>query len=403
MRESFLKGIRIVDFSSTLAGPWASGLLAWMGAEVIKVESLRRVDTIRALHTYADGIPGINRSLFNSFNTDKLSCTIDLTRNEGIILAKRLVAISQAAAESFGYGVMEKLGLSYQALKEVKPDIVYISISGPGRSGPHKQYLCYGHTIHAYSGLTALVGYPGQTPRGMGITYVDPLTGVNGALALMIALIHQAATGEGQFIDLAMSETELTQLPGTILDATLNNRESGCSGNIDYTHSPNNCFPCKGDDKWVAISVTTEEEWDAFCQAIGHAEWISDNRFADEYLRFKYREVLDKSVADWAKNYTPYEATEILQKAGVPAGPVLSVDEVVNNKHLLGRDFFVAPDHPETGRRIVAGKAWHAMGQPGDEHRYAPLLGEHNQHVFGELLGLSSAEIKRLQEAEVIY
>lgn len=401
MAQLPLQDVRITDFSQLITGPLAAGLLALMGAEVIKVESQKRLDITREL-IFADGIPGINRGMFNSLNLNKKSCTLDLSHPRGIELAKELVKVSNIVVEGFGYGVMERLGLSYSTLKEINPGLIYLSISGTGRTGPHKEYRCFGHTIHAYSGLTAQIGYQGEEPRGSNTTYTDPLTGLTGAFALMVALEYQRKTGKGQFIDMAMNEITLAQLPRTIIDATMNQRERGPQGNVEDTCAPHNCYPCKGDDKWVAVAITNESEWQAFCQAAGHTEWVINERFSDKYRRWQNRELLDKLIAGWTENYTPLEVTDLLQRAGVPAGPCLNIEEFINDPHLIEREFFIEPDHPEVGRRVVAGKPWIISNLPKSEIRHAPLLGEHNEYVFRELLGLLPEEMEGLIQEGII-
>ena len=398
-----LDGIRIADFGTVITGPWATHLLATMGAEVIKVESMRRPDGLRTLPIWADGIPGVNRSIFNVYNCSKKSCTIDLSRSEGAELARALVKISDVVVECFGFGVMERLGLGYAMLKELKPDIIMLSISGPGRTGPEKEYLCYGHTIHAYCGLTGLTGYLHGPPTGLGTTYTDPLTGLAGTFAMLTALYHRANTGEGQYIDLSMSEITMAQLPEAIMDYTMNQRERGRQGNRDDIMAPHNCYPCKGEDKWVAISVSNDEEWKAFCAAIGSPEWTRDEQFSDQYSRWQNQDELDRLVGEWTRNYTSYEVMEILQKAGVAAGPSLNSDEIVTDPHLNERDFFVALDHPEVGKRVLTGRPWKLSAIPKANYHCAPLFGEHNDYVFGELLGLSKDKIAELVKEKVIY
>ena len=395
-----LQDIRVADFSQILTGPWAAELLSLMGAEVIKIESQKKLDETRHLMP-ADGIPGVNRGIFNAFNMSKKSCTLDLSHPKGAELAKEIIKVSDVLVECFRYGVMDRLGLGYHTLHEMKPDLIYLSISGPGATGPHKEYRCFGHTIHAYAGLTAQIGYPGEEPRGAPVTYTDPLTGLTGAFALMVALNYRRKTGKGQLIEMAMNEITLVQLPQSLIDATMNRRNNDLQGNVQDTCAPHNSYPCKGNDKWVAISIANESQWQAFCQATQHTELVNE-KFSDKYQRWQNRELLDKLIAEWTIHYTPYEVANLLQQVGVPAGPCLNIEEFISDPHIKERKSLIEVDHPEVGKRVVAYRPWVISNLPNPEVRCSPLLGEHNEYVFKELLRLSQEEIDGLMQEGII-
>lgn len=398
-----LDGIRVADFSWVLAGPLCTKYLATMGAEVIKIESFDRPDYYRNRQPFADGIPGMNRAgSFNTINFSKKDCTLNLKHPKAVALTKEIIEISDVVVENFAGGVMERLGLDYESLKKIKPDIIMMSSSGLGKEGPGKDFVAYGTTLHAFTGLTGLTGYEDGEPRGIGGTWVDPVTGTIEAFAIMAALHHRSKTGEGQLIDLSMAEVQISLMPEAVMDYIMNGRVQKPRANQDDWMAPHACYPCKGEDKWVAIAVANDEEWEALCKAIGKPELVNDARFADSLSRWKNQKELDPIIAQWTQNYTHYEAAAILQRAGVAAGPSLDPSEVAQDPHLLKRGYIVTLDHPEVGVRQYAGIPWKISGVPKPYLKHAPLIGEHNEYVFHELLGLPTEEVKQLMEAGAI-
>ena len=276
-----------------------------------------------------------------------------------------------------------------------------LAASGLGRTGPYRTYVGYVRGIHACSGLCYLTGHSGGPPVQGGGVYADYLTGTTSAFAILAALHHRSKTGEGQYIDIAMSESVMAQLPEAIMDYTMNGRVRSRVGNRDDIMAPHGCYPCRGEDKWVAIAVSTEEEWAAFCQAIGSPQWTKEEKFSDGFSRWRNQDELDKLIAGWTMNHTHYEVMQILQKAGVAAGPSVSMEELINDAHLGERGFFVETDHPEVGRRSMVGLPWKTSTCP--DYQSAPLLGQHNEYVFMELLGMPDSEFVRLVDERVIY
>ncbi len=402
-----LEGIRVIDFGLILAIPHATQWLATMGAEVIKVESKAHPDTVRlggALMGAADKIPGPNRSgTFNSLHYSKKSCSINMTKEKGRELARRLIATADIVTENFTTPVTQRFGLTYEQLKQVKPDIILLSQSSMGRTGPLGDTVGWGPTNQAYSGLPMLTGYEGGTPQSMGGTWPDYLIGVTGPFMMMTALHHRDRTGEGQFIDLSMCEVVTGMIPQAILDYQMNGRVRQPSGNKDPLMAPHNLYRCAGKDQWVAIAVETEQEWGAFCGAVGHPEWRTDERFADAYARHRHEQEMDELITQWTRERSPGEVAAWLQAAGVAAGPVLDTMGIITNPQLRHRGFFVTPDHPEVGPREVMGIPVLFSAIPEKRIEPAPLFDEHNDYVFKELLELSGTEIEQLIEERVIY
>jgi len=399
-----LDGIRITDFTWAWAGPYATLLLAFMGAEVIKIETNKRPDHAR-LRALATG-PGAKdpdlSPIFNDLNLNKMAITLDLTHPKAVALAKRLVSISDMVAENFRPGVMDRLGLGYDALKEVKPDIVMLSSSSVGAVGPESKYAGYAPIFAAHGGLAHLTGYPETRPVPL-MGSSDLRSAATTAFAILIALYHRARTGEGQRIDLSSVETISVLIGDALLDYIMNGRVPIRKGNRDEIMAPHNCYPCQGEDKWVSIAIATEEEWQSFCDVMGNPPWIRDEKFSDAYRRWQNQEELDRLIGDWTINYTHHEVTERLQQAGVAAIPSFDGTELFQDPHLKERGFATEVTHPKIGKRIVLAPPWKFSDTPAQISRRGPLLGEHNEYVFGDLLGIPEVEIAQMEEEGVFY
>ncbi len=365
-----------------------------MGAEIIKIESKHRLDFTRKTGPFPQGMNGINQSsYFNMWNQGKKSCTINIASEKGRELAKRLVARSDITIENFGYGTMEKLGLTYNDLKKVKEDIIMVSSSGFGRSGPQKHYLVYGRNIQAASGLSYLTGYPGGD---MGITVIwsDVITALTSAFAIMLALNYRRQTGRGQYIDVSMLEATAIQLPEFIMDYAMNGRCAERMANHSLQAAPHNCYRCSGDDKWVAIEVKNER-WSDFCQALGNPGWCSDKKFATLFGRLENQDELDSHIGTWTKHHTAEEVVAVMQRHGIAAGATADLEDLFQDESLFERGSLVRVEHPEVGRRVGPGIPW-SMSKAEAFHSAAPLLGQDNDYVFKDVLGLSDSEIKSL-------
>lgn len=399
-----LEGIRIVDLGQVVAVPFATQWLAIMGAEVILIESRRRTSGTRENPPFAGGEPDLNTSSrFNLISCNKLSCTLDLTTSQGIELVKELAKVSDVMVDNFSTGTMEKLGLGYPVLKELKPDIIVLSVGAFGRAGPLKNYVGFHSAVNLFSGVADTTGYIGGHPRLLGAILPDPLSGAYSALAILEALHHRSKTGEGQYIDMSMAEVMTSLIPEAIADYTMNGREPEKIGNRDRCKSPHGVYRCLGEDKWLAISVSNEDEWQALCHATNHSEWLLDPRFSDEAKRRENQNELDKLIGEWTRTRTPYEAMEILQKAGVPAGPSLNAQELLEDPHLKERGFVVSADHPRAGRKPMCGLPWKISSLREIEYKHAPLMGQHNNYVLYNLLGITEKNVERLVEEEVVY
>lgn len=405
-----LEGVRVLDLAHVYAGPTCSRVLCDLGADVIKIEGIYRMEAIRSLFIAENNSEGDfwNRGgYYVPRNAGKRSVTLDFTKAEGIELFKRLVPLADVVVESFTPRVMRNLGLDYSSLRQVKTDLIMISLSGHGQSGPWSDYGAYGTGLEAASGVAHLTGYGGGPPTRSGISFTDPLTGLIGAGAVLLALRYRRRTGKGQFIDLSEHEAAIPLVGHALMDYLMNNRQEPRIGNRSPVAAPQGCYRCRGDDDWLVISVGDDVEWQAFCRAVGHAEWAEDDRFADVPSRHRHHDALDTLIEGWTREQDHIEAMHLLQQAGVTAAAVLNPKEVLLDPHLRERGAFDLVEVPGTGpkgskrplpRPLGARFSALEVGARGP----APRLGEHNQEVLQGLLGLSDEEMQRLEEEKVI-
>lgn len=398
-----LSGVTVADFSWVLAGPRCTSWLGAMGARVIKIEGQRRPDQYRAIAIHVPGKedPMEGSGAFHNLNHTKLQCSLDFTHPRGLELARRLVAISDVVVENFAYGVMERVGLGYDDLRKIKPDVIMVSGSAMGKSGPDKHHIAYGTLIHAFTGINAVTGYDGEL-GSLGGTYSDPLTGTTMVLAVLAALWHRRRTGQGQRIDMSMVEATMMQLPEFVLDYTANGRPGRSSGNVEGIAAPHDTYPCRGQNGWVAIAVRNDEEWQAFCKALGNPAWTCDPAFRDQLSRFRNRKALDAHVAAWTMTKTPLEAAELLQAAGVAAGPSYTAAQMHADQHFQARGLYVEVEQPLVGRKPIFALPYRLEPGPSERYGPAPTFGQHTDHVLRDILGMSEEEIVSLREEGVI-
>lgn len=398
-----LDGIRVADFTWVWAGPFATLQLAHLGAEVIRVETATRPCVTRMLPPWADGEFGINRSgYFNQYNQGKLSLALDLKQPRAIEIAKELVAQSDIVCENFAAGVMERMGLGYEVLKEIKPDIIMIAMSGYGTTGPERDFVSYGPAQVPLSGMSSLTGYTGWRPMHVGISYGDPTAGLHGAFAVLAALLYRARTGRGQFIDLSQQETTIAVLPEGVMDYTMNGTQPSRQGNRDPHMAPHGVFRCAGEQRWVAIAVRDDAEWARFATLIGAPELAADPAYATLAARKHNEERLEEIVTEWTRSRSPEAVTDTLQRAGIPAFTSCTNQDVAEDRHLNATGFFVHLEHPEVGVRQHIGIPWRMSGTPCGVRRPAPCLGQDTEHVLTRILNYSVEEIERLRAANVL-
>jgi benzylsuccinate CoA-transferase BbsF subunit len=403
MLKQALEGITVADFGQTWAGPHLTRTLGDMGARVIKIESMKRMDVIRSLPPWVTGQdPTLNNSgYFNWLNRNKMAVTLDLTTEKGSALAKELINLSDALVENYSRGVMEKFGLDYESVKKVNPGIIYVALASMGSDGPYKDFVMYGRPQVYVSGLAEVTGYPDGPPLSV-LSWGDPVAAHHGAFALLAALRYRKKTGLGQFIELSQWESLICLSPETILEYSLNGRIPTRQGNRHELMAPHNAYQCREPLDYITIAVSGDEEWKALCRLMGNPAWVDEEKFSDSLSRWRNHEELDGHIEEWTRESTSFELTERLQEAGVAAFPSLSNRRVVEDPHLKARGYFEEWDHPEIGRRQYDGLQWKMSKTPGKIRCRAPNVGEHNQYVFGELLGMTQEEINRLIAEKVI-
>jgi benzylsuccinate CoA-transferase BbsF subunit len=384
-----LAGVRILDFTWAVAGPTATMQAASLGAEVIKVETSLRLDVLRR-----SGFTGATT------NRQKKAVTLNLRHPKAVELAKQLVALSDVVAESFRPGVMDGLGLGYEDLRAVKDDIIMLSSSMAGQRGPYSRFAGYAPMFVALSGLGDMTGYADGPPTQIRVGG-DIIVGVHGGFALLAALVHHQATGEGGHVDLSSIESQSNLIGDSILEYSVNGTVPHRTGNREPMMVPHNCFRCAGDDQWVAIAVGTEDQWRGLVEALGRPAWADDPRFADAEGRDAHADEIEELVAGWTADLTPAEATDRLQRAGVPAAPSFRAPELFADPHVASRDLLA--DVPGDGRQwSLLRLGGRLPATPIALDRAGPAMGEHNDEIFGGLLGLSETERKEL-EAEGVF
>jgi len=392
--QPILHTIRIIDFSWVLAGPYATRILADFGAEVIKVQPL-----------LPEAEDVFSRGYYNTWNRNKLGVTLNLDKPEGVDIARRLVAISDAVVENFTPRVMANWGLDYPSLKKTKPDIIMLSMSTMGQTGPWQDYTGFGSTVQAFSGITHLTSYPGGPPLGLGFSYADHIAGMFACLALLGALEHRRRTGEGQHIDVSQVEAMSSLLSGTIIEYTASGREPQPAGNSSNRAAPHGVYRCRGNPSgadWCAISVFTEQEWQGFKQALDNPAWAEDEKFATLVDRLRNVAELDRLVEGWTREHTAEEVMALLQQHEVAAGVVQNASDLASDPQLKARGFFIELNHPELGKTISDASPIRLSDTPARYSHASPLRGQDNDYVYRKLLGMSEGEIVTLREKGVI-
>jgi len=396
-----LQGLRVVDACIYWAGPMATMLLADFGAEVIKIESVQRLDSLRLLGGWPtpDGYEW--SAAFNGTNRNKYGITLNLNHPRGIEIFKRLVEMSDIVAENFSPRVMENWGLTYEVLKEINPRLIMLSMPGFGTTGPWRNYVTYGPNVEMVSGMPTISGYPGGEPMMTGYI-ADPIAGLMGGVAVMVALRHRRRTGEGQHIDLSQMEAVTTLMGGPIMEYAMNKRLQPRRGNRHPSSAPQGVYCCEGDDQWVTIAVSSEEEWAIFCDAMGNPPWTKDQGFSDNLSRCQNHDDLDRLITEWTSQRKKHEVMRILQGAGVAAAPVLSYADILTDEHLERRGFFETVTRPVTGTHPYPGFPAKFSETPVSIRRPSPTLGQDNEHVLTKILGMTEEEIKQLADEEII-
>lgn len=394
-----LEGVRVADFSWYAAGPYCTLMLGMLGAEVIRLESRTKPDSHRKEH------PVYGRNYvapYDQLLSNRLSAAMNLKEPRARELARELVAKSDIVVENFRPGVMAKLGLQYSDLTRVRSDLIMLSLSASGQTGPDSGISGYAPIFAALGGLGFLSGFSDGPPLEMRNS-MDHVCGLAGALAVLGALVQRGRTGCGQYLDLSNREVGSMFIGQALVDHSLTGRVAQRRGNRSAVDAPHNVYPCSGADRWVSIAVEGETEWRALRRAMGGPGWAGGREFADAASRMRNDEILDEHVAAWTSALDPDEVTRRCQREGAPAFPVLNAEEICRDPHLLARGMLTTLTHPKLGPTVAIGAPWRFSESPVANRRWSPAVGEQDQYVYGDLLGLGAEEISALREAHVLY
>ncbi len=388
-----LAGVRVLALVKVWAGPYAAKMLALLGAEVIKIESMDALDEMRAY----GGVDLEHAPYFLSQNTEVLSARVNLKSPEGIAQLKALVARSDIVLDNLRPGALEKLGLAYADLKAIKPDIIQVSIKMYGTEGPLGAQTGYAPSFAAIGGLNYLVGHEGQVPMGMNIRYGDTTAGAAAAFGAIAALHHRAGTGEGQLVDLSAVETISSLIGDSLFAFSLTGEVPVHEGNFHPELAPHGAYPTRGQG-WLSLACGSDVEWNALCRELDATQLAEDSRFATHQGRVANRGALDAEIAALTAPYDAVELGERLRAAGVAAYPSASSLALVTDEFLWAREAYRMVESGNGELRPVVGAPWRITPDGPDITRGAPTLGQHDDYVYRELLGLEASEIKRLQD-----
>jgi crotonobetainyl-CoA:carnitine CoA-transferase CaiB-like acyl-CoA transferase len=396
MNPAPLEGIRVVSFSTAFAGPTASRYLADYGAEVIKVESLRRPDNTRSTaggRREPSGAPTSDH--FQHFNRNKRGIAINLSEERGRELMCSLLRITDVVTENFSGRVLKNWGFDYEGLRKIRQDIILLDMQGLGQTGPWSEFISYGSNLHSYSSLTSVWGYSHSF-------IVDYMAAEHAVFAVLAALVHRDQTGDGTHIEFSQAESVTALLGTSFLDYFTNGRVQRNVQNGSEQYAPHGCYRCQGTDSWCVIAVTNDDEWRHLCDTLGKASWLADQRLVTTQGRLAHVAELDREIEAWTSARPASEVERTLQTAGVPAASVRTRAEMSDDPHLHERGYIVDIDHPILGKRNYFGLPIRLSDTPGRIARHAPLLGQDNTYVFSELLGLSSDEVEVLTAEGVL-
>lgn len=400
--KGIFEGVKILEFGQIVAGPLISTYLADYGAEVIHIESHTRPDQYRLYPPFKDNKPGINRGFdFAIYSHNKYGITLNLRHPKGPEVAKRMVKNwANVVTENFTPGVMKRQGLDYEELRKIKSDIIMLSSCNLGQTGPHAMHPGMGSHLTHLSGFTHLSGWPDRDPLILYGPYIDFIGVVYGTIALIAALEYRRQTGKGQLIDVAQFETGIQYLTPTLLDYVVNGRIQGRNGNrCDYA-APHGAYPCRGEDRWCIIAVFKDEEWGKLCKVMGEPAWAKDPKFTTLLARKQNEEELDRWISKWTSNLTAEEVMTKLQSVGVEAAVVKDAKEMYEDPH-LNRYLWAEMEHPEIGKYHLQLPSFRLSKVPPQLRMSAPLLGEHNEHVYRNFAGFSPEEYEQLQKEGV--
>lgn len=396
-RPYALNDVKVADFSWIIAGPLTAEFLGDFGAQVIHIESYTSPDNLRSISPMRDGKSGINRSAtFARYNASKYGVSLNLKHPKGVSVAKKIVMWADIVIENFTPGAVERLGLGYSDLVKINPNIIMLSLPLLGHNGPLANHPGLGVQLSDLMGFGNVTGWPDREPSTLPGAYTDLISPYLAVSALMAALEYRRHTGKGQYIEVSQFEAGLHFLAPVMMDWFTNKREPVRKGNRSDCTAPHGVYPCRGDDRWCAITVSSDKEWRSLCTAIGRPSLADNPKFATLIERLKNVEEVDLIIGEWTANLTPEEVMERLQKAGVAAGIVASGKDQFEDGQLRERGFYQLLEHAEIGPHHYPSPPFRLSKTPGFPWAPAPCLGQHNEYVYREILGMSDEEFIEL-------
>jgi benzylsuccinate CoA-transferase BbsF subunit len=397
LEDKAVEGLKVIDLSWVIVGPFTSKYLADHGATVIRIESATKPDISRTNPAFKENVPGLNRSVFNaSFNSNKLSLSLNLRHPKGLEIALRLVEWADILIEGFTPGVAEKLGLGYEDVCKVNPKIIMLSTSAYGKGGPYSSLPTYGTQLMGQAGIFHLTGWPDRGPVEAYGAYTDFVAPRFQVAVLMAALAYRQRTGKGVYLDSSQYEASLQLLSPLLLDYLVNDRVASRNGNRCPYAAPHGVYRCLGEDRWCTIAIFSDEEWKRFCQVIGNLEWSKDPKFATLLGRREHEHDLDRLVEKWTSNLTAEEIMQKMQAAGVEAGVVHDIEGVFKDPQLDYYKYFETIEHGEIGKYTAQNVGFVMSKTPRKIEYPAPLLGQDTVYVCTQILGMSDDEFTNL-------
>jgi benzylsuccinate CoA-transferase BbsF subunit len=397
------EGIKVLDFTWLGVGPFAVKFLAYYGATVIKIESSLRPDPLRTMTPFIGGVSGLERSYYwhHCHSAERLDITLNLNHPKAKDIMRKLVAWADVVAESFIPGTMEKWGLGYEDLKKIKPDIIMLRTCMHGQTGPLAKHPGLGLVLTALSGFVSITGWPDRPPSGLYGAFTDFVAPLFNAIALTAALEYRRRTGKGQCLDVSQHEAAMHCIEPLFLESVVNRREPKTEGNRLASAAPHGIYRCQGDDRWCAIAVFTDEEWENFCRVIGSPAWTKDPRFNTLLGRKQNEDELDRLVEEWTSHHTPEAVMSLLQGAGIGAGLVADAKDLSEDPQLRHYQCYQELEHPETGKMSFYLPPGFTLSEAPYKRARPPLLGEHNETVYVQILGIPDKEFVQLMQEGV--
>lgn len=398
-----LEGLKILDFFWVVIGPMTTSYLAEYGATVVRIESKGRPEVLRSAPPFGGGERGLNRSAYYAnYNINKYGFGLNMSHPKAVDVVKRFVRWADVVTENFTPGTIEKWGLGYDDLRQLKPDLIMISASMLGRGGPYSRQPGFGPVLSSLSGMTELTGWPDRGPSTPYGAYTDFVVPKFALPVLLAALDYRRRTGKGQHLDISQLEASLHFMAPLVMDCANNGHQQPRRGNRHEAVAPHGAYPCQGEDYWCAIACTTETEWQSLRQVMGNPVWTQHERFATMMGRKAHEDELDELIAAWTKHHDAHTLMNTLQRAGVPAGVVSKNKDVIEDPQLAHRGHFVYMDHPGVGRHPVQRSEFRLSEAEAEFHWPSPNIGQHTVRVCKEILGMSDDEITALIDENVL-